>query len=318
MRWVLLRVGLGIILPGFVFAEVANGQEMPSQSIVSSPSPAISLPDSRSNENDHESAAIQPLADISETSVDPASLLPDLPALPSAKASLIGGTVEKLDRVKDRLTVQVFGGGRMTISFDPRTQLYKGSARASASDLHPGDRVYVDTILVGSTVFARSIRLKNSAIGENQGIVLRYQSDRGELEIRDALSPNPLQIRLTPQTRVTRDGHPVSAGDLAPGTLVAVKFGAQQNGSDVAREVSVLAVPGTSFTFTGRVTTLDLRLGLLVINSSTDGKTYEVYFDPSVLGIDNSLRTAAGVTVLARFDGNRYVARSVTVNSQNP
>jgi hypothetical protein len=287
------------------------------------------LPASASHENEkgaassaesgHDSDPIQPLADTSETALDPASLLPDLPPLPAAKASLIGGRVERLDRVKDRLTVQVFGGGRMTISFDPRTHLYLGTATAAASDLRPGDRVYVDTILVGSTIFARSIRLKDSsAVGENQGIVIRYRSDRGELEIRDALSPNPLKVHLTPQTRVTHDGHTASARDLTPGTLVAVKFGVQQNGSDVAQEVSVLAVPGTSFTFTGRVTTLDLRLGLLVISSSTDRKTYEVYFDPAVPGIDNNLRTAADVTVLARFDGNRYVARSVTVNSQNP
>ena len=97
---------------------------------------------------------------------------------------------------------------------------------------------------------------------------------------------------------------------------MAVKFGSQQDGRDVAREVSVLAVPGASFTFAGRVTGLDLRLGLLTLTSATDNKTYEIYFDPSVIEDDN-LRRASDVTVLTRFDGNHYVARSVTVNSQH-
>jgi hypothetical protein len=62
---------------------------------------------------------------------------------------------------------------------------------------------------------------------------------------------------------------------------------------------------------------LDLRLGLLILNSSTDRKTYEVYFDPSVSGVDGNLREGDDVMVMTRFDGNRYVARSVTVNARN-
>jgi hypothetical protein len=99
---------------------------------------------------------------------------------------------------------------------------------------------------------------------------------------------------------------------------VAIKFGPRQDGGEVAREVSVLATPGASFIFAGQVTAIDLRLGLLVLTSSTDHKTYEIYLDPSVVGIDDNLRPAADVTVLTRFQENRYVARSVTVNSRNP
>src|ERR1035441_9356104 len=66
---------------------------------------------------------------------DPASLLPDLPPVPRAKATLIGGTVERLDRVRDQLTVRVFGGSRMNILFDPRTRVYRGGAEATLADL---------------------------------------------------------------------------------------------------------------------------------------------------------------------------------------
>jgi hypothetical protein len=251
-----------------------------------------------------------------DTSIDPASLLPDPPALPRANASLIGGTVEKLDRVRDRLTVRVFGGGKMTFAFDPRTHIYLGSATASASDLHQGDRISVDTQLDGSVVFAKTIRIHSkTAAGESQGAVVSYRGD--ELVLRDLLSPRPLKIRLTSETRIVKGDHQASSGDLVPGTLVAVKFGPQKNGSDTASEVLVLAVPGASFAFSGRIAALDMRLGLLILNSSTDRKTYEVYFDPSVSGIDGNLREGDDVMVMTRFDGNRYVARSVTVNARN-
>ena len=43
--------------------------------------------------------------------VDPATLLPDLPPLPQQKATLVGGTVDRIDLVRDRVTVRLFGGG---------------------------------------------------------------------------------------------------------------------------------------------------------------------------------------------------------------
>jgi hypothetical protein len=286
-----------IVLTGVVLGGMAAAQVAPSQSLVST------------------GASFAPAKDAADIALDPASLLPDLPALRPAKASLIGGTIQRLDRVRDQITVQVFGGGKMKISFDTRTRIYNDGTQAVASALHQGDRVYVDTILDGSTVFARSIRLKTAtSAGESQGTVTSYRADKGELEIRDALSPRVLKIRVTPQTRLINGDHSASTSQLTPGTLVAVKFGPQQNGSDVAQELSVLAVPGSSFTFAGRVTSLDLRLGVLVLDSSTDHKTYEIHFDPSAAGFGDGLRETTDVTVITRFDGNQYVAQSLTVN----
>jgi hypothetical protein len=59
---------------------------------------------------------------------------------------------------------------------------------------------------------------------------------------------------------------------------------------------------------------LDLRGGLIVLTSSTDGKTYEISFDPSEMKLEDSLAQAADVTVITQFDGSRYVAQSVKVN----
>ena len=61
------------------------------------------------------------------------------------------------------------------------------------------------------------------------------------------------------------------------------------------------------------MTALDFSTGLLVLDSSTDGKTYEIYLSPSAIAANDALRQSAEVTVLTRFEGNRYVAQNVTV-----
>jgi len=247
--------------------------------------------------------------------LDPASLIPDLPPLPRSKASLIGGTIKKVDRVRDQLTLQIFGAGKMKVLFDPRTQIFRGETPGSTPDLHLGDRVYVDTILDGSNIFAKNIRVAGAAAdGHSQGVVVSYHADKNELVLRDLLSPDPVKLRLTSDTLLVQDGRPAFASQLVPGTLVDVNFVTQKNSRDL-RQISILAVPGSDFTFGGEVVSLDLHIGLLVLKSSSDHKTYEIYLDPSVITIDDRLRSGADVTTVANFDGSRYVARSLTVNS---
>jgi len=301
----------GAVLAGVVYGQGPAGQS-PASSTSASPSNFNGTPETVSAKPSGVAADV--LDTATDTTVDPASLLPDLQALPTSKTSLIGGTVEKLDRVRDQITVQVFGGGKMKIYFDPRTHIYKDGNEALTSDLRPGDRVYVDTILNGNNIFARNIRLKTNSAGESQGRIVSYRSDTGELVIRDALSPQPLKLHLTPQTRITADDHAVASSQLVPGALVDVKFSPQRDGHDVARDVSVLATPGASFTFAGRVTGLDLSAGLLTLLSDTDGKSYDIHLDPSTVAADDRLHQAAEVTVVAVFDGGRYLARSLTVN----
>jgi hypothetical protein len=301
----------GAVLAGVVYGQAPAGQS-PASSTSVSPSSLTGSAEVAPAEPSVVSADIPDTTP--DTAVDPASLLPDLPALPSRKTSLIGGTVEKLDRVRDEFTVRIFGGGKMKIYFDPRTHIYKDGSEASVSELRVGDRVYVDTVLNGSNIFARNIRLKTATGGESQGRVISYRPDQGELILRDALSPQPLKLRLTPQTRILNNGHAVAADQLVPGALVAVEFGAQRDGHDLAREVTVLATPGASFTFAGRVIGLDLSTGVLTLLSATDGKSYDIYLDSSTAAANDKLHQAADVIVVARFDGGHYVARSLTVN----
>jgi hypothetical protein len=301
-----------VSLCGALLASLAIAQTAPDP-----PSSAMVSPSSGSIK----SASIEPgkpstTEDSFDTGivVDPSSLLPELPPVPRRNATLIGGTLERLDRVRDEMTLHVFGGGKMTAFFDPRTRVYRGGKTASLADLRQGERVYLDTILDGTTVFARAIRLSAaSAAGQSQGIVLQYRND--ELTLRDGLAPSPVPIRLNSSTRFVMDGHAVPASTLTSGSLIAVTFDAQGNGHDLAREINILALPGTRYTFTGRVMHIDLRTGLLVLISSVDHKTYEIYLDSTVTP-DNNLQPGANVTVVASFEDSRYISRIITIESQ--
>jgi hypothetical protein len=244
--------------------------------------------------------------------LNPVTLLPDLAPLPRRKTSLIGGTIAELDRVRDDITVQVFGGGRMRVYFDPRTHFYNEGTEASISDLRVGERVSIDTMLDGNTVFARNVRVNGGAGGQSQGVVLSYRADKGELTLRDALSPKPLTVLVTAKTRLVNGTRAAFPGELIRGALVAVQFASQRDGRNTAEKVSFLAVPGTSFTFAGRVTALDLSTGLLVLTSSTDGKAYELYMDPTTTTSDAQLLPGVDITVVTLFDGVRYVVQTLT------
>ncbi len=263
-------------------------------------------------------ATIEPGQPSPEASIvaDPVALLPDLPPVPAARTTMVGGTVEKLDRVRDQITLSVFGGGRQKILFDPRTHIYNSGKETTAAELKEGQRVYLDTILDGNKVFARNIRFRTTAaVNEGQGVVVRYRADRGELTMRDAISPNSIRVRTNGSTKLVQGNRTLPISSLAAGSLISVTFSPEGNGREVAREISILAMPGVDYTFTGQVVHLDLRAGLIVINSSTDHKTYEVYLNPYHIPEDN-LQVGSTVTVTTRLEDSRYVARDLAISTQ--
>ena len=174
----------------------------------------------------------------------------------------------------------------------------------------------MDTILDGSHVFARSIRLSGPrATGTSQGVVLKFQSDRDELTVRDALSPNPVEIRVNSSTKVVQGDRTVSLSALVTGSLISVRFSSAQSARNTATEISILAQPGTEYTFSGQVVHIDLRTGLVVLNSAVDHKTYEVYLSTSIIP-DENLQPGATITAVTAFDGQRYVVRDLRFTPQ--
>lgn len=298
------------LLAGISFSQAAKDPP-PSEMVSPGSAPAESV---QPDPVEHGEPAITEINN--GISIDPASLLPDLPPVPRSNATLVGGTLEKLDRVRDRLTVRVFGGGRTTALIDPRTKVFRGTKEVTIADLREGQRVYLDTILDGSTIFAKNIRLDAvAAVGESRGVIVKYREDRGELSLRDSIAPFPIKVRLSSSTQFTQGDRNVPASTLVPGTLVDVTFTPEGNGHDTAQKISILALPGTRYIFSGQVVHIDLRTGLLVLNSSTDHKTYEIYLDPSFRP-DDSLQPGSTVTAVTSFQDSRYVTRNLTVQQQ--
>ncbi len=244
----------------------------------------------------------------------------DLPPLPQAKLTLIGGTVAKIDPIQDRMEVRDFGGGKTNIAFDMRTKILRDGAPATVKDIQPGSRVYLDTMLNGDQVFAKTIRVETGPDqGDARGQVVAVDTGRGILNLQEQIAPEPFQLRLTPQTAAVVEGRPAGVAEVLPGALVTVSFTGAGEAS-VVREIRVLANPGQSFTFVGEITFLDLRLKRLAIANQSDNQTHDLALDQLPPGQIRGLRVGADAVVQAVFNGKSYEARSVELNTpaKNP
>jgi hypothetical protein len=227
---------------------------------------------------------------------------------------LVGGTVDRVDRVRNHLTVSVFGGKKMKMFFDERSHIYRDGVETTQLGIRKGDRVYVDTQLDGSRIFARNIRVESSAQpADARGQVLSYDPSRETIVVRDELSSQPVNLRVTSSTAVRSKGQPASVRDLVPGALVKVRFMPDASDRGVAQDIDISARPGDVFVISGKITHLDLSTSTMVVRNGMDGNTYEVRFDPGLASARNAA-LGADVTVSASFDGSQYTARSMTVS----
>lgn len=257
----------------------------------------------------------QPAAVNNQSAVKP---LPDLPSMPSGQSTVIGGEIKQLDRVRDQIVLRVFGGHAMKVAFDIRTQIFRDGKLCEVKDLHAGDHISVETMLDGSTVFARSIHsLTQAPEGEVQGQVIEFDRSRGELVLRDSLSSNPVKLRVPAGVQIAGVGQAANAAtpNLAPGTLVTADF--EAGGGGVVRRISILATPGGSFVFSGKIAFLDVHSGRLAIIDPRDQKRYDVTFDQSHLPVIATLREGNEVTISASFDGRTYTASQIAVVAPN-
>ncbi len=257
---------------------------------------------------------------VSPGDIEPVRPLPanpaGIPPLPGGKVTLLGGTIQKVDHIRDRLTLQVFGGNRTAVLFDERTRVFRDGKSATLDDLKNGERAYVDTTLDGTQIFARSIRVvAQLPTGQSSGQIVDYRPGSGELIVRDTISPEPVKMRLAGNAVILQGDRIAGPAELKAGTLVTLAFTPGNGEAPIVRQISILALPGAAFIFSGRIDHLDLRRGLLVVVDPRDNKSYEVYFDPTARHLARDLKQGVDVTVQATFDGRRYQSREIAVNS---
>jgi hypothetical protein len=236
----------------------------------------------------------------------------DTPPLPSGPVTLIGGTVRSIDHIRDHMTVVPFGGKPMKMNFDERTHIYRDGIETTFMGIQKGDRVYVDTQLDRSAVFASNVHVvTQSHAADARGQIVAVRGN--EVTLRDDLSGQPVTFQLDSATKVKGKTGAGSLADVVPGALVTLQFSPGQSNRRVLRQVSVVAKPGDSFRFFGQVTHLDLSRGVLAVRNLADDLTYEISFDPSATPAASSLRVGSQVVVNASFTGEGYRANDVSV-----
>lgn len=262
----------------------------------------------------------QPTTEMLPQGTDLPSSDPVLEAkeLPKKEMSLIGGTATKVDKIRNRVQLQPFGGGKkVSVRFDDRSHIYRDGRETTATGINAGDRIYVDTMLVDGHVFARNLRVvTKSGPAESRGQVVTFDAKTGRVNLRDSLTGQPVIFFVSKQTAMSRRGKPASPGDIKPGALLDVMFAPGRHGG-TADQIALLAVPGEDFIFSGRVTNLDLSRGILAVDNASDDRNYEVHFDPASLDDRNALRVGTEITARAQFDGRSYHANQVMVMRSN-
>jgi Domain of unknown function (DUF5666) len=240
----------------------------------------------------------------------------DTPPLPKGKPTLIGGTAVKVDRVRNRVTVEPYGDKKKTpIFIDERSHIYRNGVETTIMSIKKGDRVYFDTMLDGAHVFAKNVRVISETGGaEVRGQITAYDAARGVIQLQDALSSRPVSFHVNNQTQVKAQQGRASISDLAKGALVDVMFAPDKANRGIATQITLLARPGTSYTFAGIITNVNVRDAIVSVENHTDGKVYDIQFDPRSRTERAELHVGNSVSINATFDGENYRATNVRVS----
>lgn len=275
-----------------------------------SQTPTAAAPNATPDSSGNSSA---PAGDLLDRESNPGDPLLDVPPLPKGKATLVGGRVAKIDPIRDRITVEPFGGGqKMNVFFDERTRIYRDGTETTQAKIHKGDRIYIDTMPDGPRVFAKNIRVVTQPLpADASGQVLSYNQRNGAMTVHDQLSAQPVSFSVGPQTVVTKEDHTAaSSTDVREGSLVAVKFSPGTGHRGTAQQITILATPGTRFIFAGTVTHLDVHHGIIAVDNQTDQRTYDISFDPRYK-LKDDITIGSHVQVTATFTGKGYKAETI-------
>jgi hypothetical protein len=247
--------------------------------------------------------------------------LPALPPAPQGKSTILGGSILSVDRVRDELVLKVFGQKSTKILFDERTQVFRDGRRIPLRDITSADHASVETLLDGTSVFAISIHITSrSPVGELQGKVLNYNPATRALTVGAVQWHDTFKLLLPVSTSIVRKDQsqfssaPAGVSDLVKGASISLTFESDKLGRNIARKITILAIPGSAFVFSGELSSLDLHTGSLVLDDPRDNKSYQIFFDPGRLPESQNLHEGATIKVVAIYDGTRYVANALTVN----
>jgi hypothetical protein len=307
--------------------EQSREPEKPTDAGSGQPAPVESKPSENQQTTQPGAAAPpaepkQPKTEILDTSATSAALatdghdpILDPPPFPKGITTLVGGVISSVDPIRNHLTISVYGGGHWTIFYDERTHIFRNGAEATSMTLKKGERVYVDTMLDnnGRDIFARNIRvgvMAPPAVVEGQ--IIDVDLSRSLLTLRDSINTVPVHFSVDSDTKISRGASTVSLRELYPGSLVRVRFAAERANRGLARDITIIAVPGSSHTFAGPITFLDTHRGILAVHNNLDNKTYDLHLSPSQAN-SSQLMVGAEIMATATFEASQYAVQQITV-----
>lgn len=244
-----------------------------------------------------------------------------LPAIPKGRSTTLGGEITHVDSVRDELTLKIVGGRRMAILFDARTQAYLDGKRIPLRNLGLSEHASVQTLLDGTNIFALSIHiLSQSPAGDLHGTILNFNPQTMELTMTTTLLSDPIRLLLPADVDIRRAGQRQfsslfsGTSDLVRGTLISATFHSDKSGRGEARQITILATPGSTFVFSGTLSSLDIHAGVLVVIDPHDSQSYRIFFNPSRLSVARTFHLGDHIRVTAEYDGARYTARELFLN----
>lgn len=246
------------------------------------------------------------------------------PPLPKKeKVTLIGGTVGNIDRIRNQVEVNVFGGKRMHFEFDERTRIYRDGTEVTSMGIKDGDRIYIDSQLdENRKTFARNIHVVTNLVpAEATGQVTSFNARNGRMSVHDQLSSRPITFVITNETRITdsRGASPADIKQLQPGTLVEVGFAPARGARGrraVAEQVKLIATINSQHIFEGPITHLDLRSGVLAIRNQRDNRTYDLSYDGRALVTAEEITIGRVATAHARYTGQGYQVQQLRLHEE--
>ncbi len=328
-RKIVLSAGLSLALTGLGLAQQDPGPiqgnagqaSQPSGSGVPGPSTAVPKGDRSAPKTETTTQTDEPRTVLNTNSADPNANDPLLepPPLPKTKPTLIGGTAARVDHIRNQLTIQPFGGGhKIKMFIDERTHIYRDGQETTVLGIRKNDRVYADTMLDGSRVFAKNVRVETqTGVAEVRGQVTAVNAEKGTVTVRDELSSQPVTIAVGSGTQYSAYKGSANSNDLQPGSLVDVQFAPGKDKHDVAQEVILLAKPGDTYVFSGVVTNIDMRSNTLALENRSDDQTYELHFDQSAVDDKSKLKVGSEVTAHVVFTGKQYNANDLQLRAAN-
>jgi hypothetical protein len=94
--------------------------------------------------------------------------------------------------------------------------------------------------------------------------------------------------------------------------LVSIQFEPDGKGRGSATSVTVFAIPGSQFVFSGNLIALDVHAGTMMVLDPRDDQSYQIEFNSGTMATFPNVHAGQRVRVAAEYDGTHYLAHEVS------